>query len=73
VPAQNLLLFVDHHSILAWGKNGQAWQSEKLTSEGLTITSIEGDILQGQGWDMMTDKEVPFALDLRTGLRLALE
>jgi hypothetical protein len=70
VPAQNLLLFVDHHSILAWGKNGQAWQSEKLSSEGLTITSIDGHILHGQGWDMMTDQEIRFALDLRTGLRL---
>jgi hypothetical protein len=66
----NLLLFAGHHSFLAFGQNGQAWKSEKLSSEGLTITSIEGHILNGQGWDMMTDKEIPFALDLRTGLRL---
>ena len=71
VPAQGLLLFVGHHSMLAWGKNGQAWKSEKLTSEGLTIMSIEGGTLLGRGWDMMTDRETPFALDLGTGLRLA--
>jgi len=71
LPAQGLLLFASHHSILAWGKNGQAWQSEKLTSEGLTITSIEDSTLHGQGWEMMTDKEVPFTLNLRTGLRVA--
>jgi hypothetical protein len=70
ITSHNLLLFVGHHSILAWGKNGQAWQSEKLTSEGLTITSIDGHNLHGQGWDMMTDKEIPFTLDLRSGLRL---
>jgi hypothetical protein len=69
VPEQGLLLFVGHLSILAWSTNGQAWQSERLTSEGLTIASIEGHILHGQGWDMMTDKEIPFTLDLRTGLR----
>ena len=68
VSEQSLLFFVGHHAIIAWGANGQAWQSERLTSEGLTIDSIEGHILHGQGWDMMTDKEVPFALDLRTGL-----
>src|SRR5271166_5284481 len=28
-----LLLFVGHHSILAWDANGQAWQSEKLSDE----------------------------------------
>jgi hypothetical protein len=67
-PAQNLLLFVGHHAILAWGPCGQAWQSEKLSSEGLSITSIEGQILHGLGWNMMTDKETPFTLDLRTGL-----
>jgi hypothetical protein len=70
VPAQGLLLFVGHHSILAWGKNGQARQSEKLSDEGVTINAIDGHILHGQGWDMMTDKEIPFTLDLRTGLRL---
>jgi hypothetical protein len=63
----NLVLFTGHHSCLAFGQNGQAWKSEKLSSEGLTINSIDGHILHGQGWDMMTDKEIPFALDLRTG------
>jgi hypothetical protein len=70
LPAQNLLLFVAHHSILAWGAKGQAWQSEKLSHEGVTITAIEGSILHGLGWNLLTDKETPFALDLQTGLRL---
>jgi hypothetical protein len=70
VPEQGLLLFIGHHAIIAWGANGQAWQSERLTSEGLTIASIDGQVLHGQGWDMMTDQEIPFTLDLRTGLRL---
>jgi hypothetical protein len=69
-PATGLLLFIGHHSILAWGSDGQAWQSEKLSSEGLTLAEIDGDILRGLGWEMMTDKEVPFALDLKTGLRV---
>jgi hypothetical protein len=69
ITRQNLLLFVGHHSIIAWGESGQAWQSERLTSEGLTIASIHGHVLQGKGWDMMTDKEIPFTVDLRTGQR----
>ena len=70
VPAEGLLLFVGHHSILAWGCDGQAWQSEKLSSEGVTISSIEASVAHGLGWDLMTDKEIPFALDLRTGYRI---
>jgi len=71
LAAQGLLLFVGHHSILAWGANGQAWQSGRLSSEGLTISGIEGDVLHGLGWNLITDKESPFTLDLRTGLRVS--
>ncbi len=64
---EGLLLFVGHHSILAWGREGQVWESEKLSDEGLTITGIEGGVLCGMGWQMIADKEVPFVLDLRSG------
>jgi len=66
-PAHNLLLFVGHHRILAWGGNGQAWESPKLSDEGINLGPIEGDTLHGFGWNLMTDKETPFALNLRTG------
>jgi hypothetical protein len=69
VGGMNLLLFVGHHAILAWGADGLAWESEKLSSEGITIVEIEGPTLRGRGWDMFTDKETDFALELKTGLR----
>jgi len=71
LPDEGLLLFVGHHSILAWGPNGEAWQSEKLSDEGVTISSVESGMLRGLGWDLRTDKETPFALDLRTGVHSA--
>lgn len=70
VPEAGLLLFVGHHAILAWGVDGEAWRSEKLSAEGVTILGIEGGELSGLGWDLMTDKETLFALDLRTGQRI---
>ena len=72
LPEQGLLLFLGHRSILAWGSTGQAWESQKLSDEGLTITEIEGQTLRGLGWNMLTDKETPFALDLRTGNQTSL-
>jgi hypothetical protein len=69
---QNLLLFVGHRAILAWGPDGEAWQSERLSSEGVTLAAIEDGVLRGMGWDWMSDKETPFALELRTGLRIAI-
>jgi hypothetical protein len=65
---EGLLLFVGHHSILAWGPSGKAWESVKLSDEGVTIASIECGLLRGTGWEMKTDREKPFALDLRTGV-----
>ncbi len=77
--ANGLLLFLSNRTILAWGQTGQLWESEKLSDEGLTISSLDTsldtsdapNILRGLGWQMKSDKETPFALDLRTGLRIA--
>lgn len=70
---EGLLLFVGHHSILAWARDGKAWESEKLSDEGVTITGIDSGVLRGTGWEMKTDRETPFALDLRSGTRLPVK
>lgn len=62
-----LLLFAGHHSVLAWGRDGMAWESGKLSDEGVTITGVEGGVLRGMGWDMRTDRETAFAIDLKAG------
>ena len=69
VVADRLLLFVGHQKILAWGREGQAWESEKLSDEGVTIAGIECGVVRGEGWEMRSDKETPFRLDLRSGRR----
>ena len=68
--ANGMLLFVGHHSILAWGRDGEAWESERLSWEGVTPDRMEGGVLHGHGWDLRTDKDIAFALDLSTGKRL---
>ncbi len=67
VTAAGVLLFVGHRSILAWGREGIAWESEKISDEGVTITGIEEAVLRGRGWEMMSDTETLFSLDLGTG------
>jgi hypothetical protein len=65
-----LLLFVGHRSILAWGHEGLAWESEKLSDEGVAITRVGDGLLRGTGWEMRTDKETAFGLELATGKRV---
>jgi hypothetical protein len=69
-PGEEILLFVGHHSVLAWGPRGEAWQSGKLSDEGVTITTIGDGVLHGIGWEMMSDRETPFTLNVRSGQRL---
>jgi len=64
---QRLLLFVGFHSMVAWGRNGLAWESARLSWEGVRIVSIDGDLLHGTGWNLLTDREVAFSIDLLTG------
>jgi len=65
--ASGLLLFVGFHTIVAWSRNGLAWESGRLSWEGVRITSIDGNVLHGMGWNLLTDREVAFSVDLLTG------
>jgi hypothetical protein len=63
-----LLLFVGFHAIAAWGRDSLAWETKRLSWEGVRVTGVDGDELHGFGWNLQTDKEVEFAVDLRTGV-----
>jgi hypothetical protein len=62
-----LLLFLGFHTILAWGREGLAWQTGRLSFEGIRITGTTRTHLEGTGWDLITDREIPFTVDLATG------
>jgi hypothetical protein len=64
---QNLLIFASFHKLWALGPNGQVWETARLSWEGLRVTGIAGQKLEGFGWDMMADSEVAFTVDLTTG------
>ncbi len=62
-----LLLFSSFHSLEAWGPQGRTWQTDRLSWEGVRLGDLQGDQLEGWGWDLRSDREVPFTLNLRTG------
>ena len=67
VVEAGLLVFVGFQKIAAWGKGGMAWETKRLSWEGVRVTAISGTEIQGFGWDLMADKEVPFTVELATG------
>jgi hypothetical protein len=63
----DLLLFAGFTTITALGREGVVWTTERLSWEGLRLSSPTGDILRGMAWDAISDREVPFEVDLKTG------
>jgi hypothetical protein len=67
VAHKQLLVFSGFHSLTAWGVPGKAWKTSRLSWDGLRITEIGEETLTGFGWDLHTDKEVEFEVNLSTG------
>jgi len=72
LPAQQLLLFAGHQSLVAYGVVGKTWETGRLSWEGFKILTIAEHSLTGLGWDLMTDREFGFEVDLRTGEQVRL-
>jgi len=67
VVGSGLLVFAGFHTVAAWGRGAMAWETGRLSWEGVRMGAVEGDVLHGFGWDVRTDRELPFTVDLRTG------
>lgn len=66
-PEQGLILLAGFHTVAAIGASGLLWQSAKVSWEGVTLHEVRDGRLHGMGWDMQTDKEKSFVMDLETG------
>ncbi len=67
LETEGLLLFAGFTNLVAWAADGLRWTTERLSWEGLTLGEVRGGRLLGTGWEMLSDKELPFSVDLRTG------
>ena len=66
-PDEGLLLLAGFHHVAAVSREGLLWQSGRLSWEGVQLGEVSQGKLHGTGWNMKTDRDVPFTLDLRTG------
>jgi hypothetical protein len=62
-----LVLFVEHADISAYGRAGLEWKSDRLVWDGLEVGDVDGFTLRARGFDASQDRIVSFTLDLRTG------
>ena len=66
-PDAGLILLSGFHHVLALDAIGVRWQSARLSWEGVSMTTIRDGALHGLGWNLHTDREIPFRIDLLTG------
>jgi hypothetical protein len=66
-PSAGVILLAGFHIVLALDATGIRWQSARLSWEGITLTRADTSHLHGTGWNLHTDREVPFTVDLLTG------
>jgi hypothetical protein len=67
VPEQGLILLAGFNNVCAVDADGLRWTSGRLSWEGLTGLEVRDGKLHGLGWEMMSDRDVAFAVDLATG------
>jgi hypothetical protein len=66
-PDAGLILLAGFHTVAALDANGLRWESARLSWEGITLGEIRNGKLHGTGWNMHTNREVAFTVDLLTG------
>lgn len=62
-----LLIFASHTELLAVGTDGIAWRTARLSWDSMKLTSMGEDDLCGVFWDIRSESEQSFTVNLATG------
>lgn len=62
-----LLIFANHTELLAYGSAGIAWRTRRLSWDSLKLTTMSNDVLYGVFWDIRSESEQSFMVNLADG------
>jgi hypothetical protein len=66
-PEAGVILLAGFHTVAALDANGLRWETARLSWEGVTLSELRDGKLHGTGWNMHSNREVAFTVDLATG------
>ncbi|MCP3660559.1 MAG: hypothetical protein GY830_09715 [Bacteroidetes bacterium] len=66
-----LILFKDYTEISAYDIDGLKWETSRLSFDDFEITSINESYVKGKYWDIRSDSEETFKVDLSTGKHIS--
>lgn len=67
VLSRGLMLFHDYTEIVAYDEQGLAWETSRISWDGIEIDEISDNTVLGRGWDAPSEEWVQFNVDLTTG------
>ena len=67
IPAQGIIVFADHTTLIAYGQTDVKWKTKRLTWDSLKIIEVTDTFIKGEFWDIRTEATASFVVDLATG------
>lgn len=71
VPEHGFLLLANFSNLAAWNATGEIWRTQ-FSFDGVRITKIGSEVIDGYGYDPACGADVPFAVNTRTGSHRSL-
>lgn len=69
VLSQGIVLFANYTELIAYDSSGVKWRTERLAFDGFRIVGLTDNRLRGEYYDIRSESEETFELDLLTGVR----
>jgi hypothetical protein len=67
IPEHNLIVMASYTHLAAFSTEGLLWRTGQISWDGITITNVGRDHIEGEAWDPTTSVPPKFRVDLRTG------
>jgi len=67
ISEKDRIIVWDFTRLAAYSADGRVWETRRISWNGISITEIQSDRLEGLAWDAINESEVKFEVNLSTG------
>ena len=67
IPGRKLVALADDTTIVAYGRDGLLWQTERIGWHDLRIECVEDNLIHCKTFDIRSDDDVSFTVDMASG------
>jgi hypothetical protein len=67
IESHRIVVLADDTSLSAYGQNGLVWETNRIAWHELRVESVTGNEISCKTFDIRSDEDVSFTVDLETG------